>query len=74
MTKLQWKSNLQKLVLRIILDEIGIDPTLAVGEAIFGDMGRNLQSLDGLLDPPDLTHEELIFSWKTKQSQGFRLT
>jgi hypothetical protein len=48
------------LVLSIVLDEIGVEPSLAIGEALLGDVSRNLQSLDRFLDPTNLAHQKLV--------------
>ena len=54
------RTDLEKLVLSIVLDEIGVEPSLAIGEALLGDVGWNLQSLDRFLDPTNLAHQKLV--------------
>jgi hypothetical protein len=41
--------HLEELVLGVVLDEVGVDPALAVAQAILRDVRRNLQSLGPML-------------------------
>ena len=54
--------NLQKLILSVVLNKIGVEPPLAIGQAILGDVGRSLQSLDGFLNTSDLGEQDVILS------------
>ena len=56
-------TNLKQLVFCVVLDEVGVDPALAVGQAVLGDVGRHLQGLDSFLDAANFTHQEVILGW-----------
>ena len=59
---LQCINHLQEVVLCVVLDEVGVDPALAVGEAVSGDVQRVLGGLDGQLEAPDLRLQQLILA------------
>ena len=53
---------LEEVVLRVILNQVGVDPALPVGQAVSGDVQGVLRGLDGKLEAPDLRLQQLILA------------
>ena len=53
---------LEEVVLGVILNQVGVDPALPVGQAVSGDVQGVLRGLDGQLEAPDLRLQQLILA------------
>ena len=53
---------LEEVVFRVILNQVGVDPALPVGQAVSGDVQGVLRGLDGQLEAPDLRLQQLILA------------
>ena len=53
---------LEEVVLRVILNQVGVDPALPVGQAVSGDVQGVLRGLDGKLEASDLRLQQLILA------------
>ena len=63
---------LEEVVLGVILNQVGVDPALPVGQAVSGDVQGVLRGLDGQLEAPDLRLQQLILAWKWKMQSRCR--